>query len=1590
MRIQFFQADLRMGLFGFSSYLLWIIGLAALVVNPVWGQVMINEIHYDPDRATDLVEFVELYNAGEEDVDLSGWSIGDAIAFTFPDSTVLAAGSYLVVAMDRAALISKYTVSSSFVVGPFEGRLDNDGENVELRDGSGSLVDQVDYSLGFPWPTVGEPISENQPGTGFSIQLINPDLDNDLGGSWRSASPTPGAVNSVFVENAPPLIRQVLHTPEEPVSGETVFITAKITDSDGVDRVQLLYQLVDPGDYIHITDGRYQTDWTEIEMRDDGSEGDEIAGDAVYTVALPPSFQVHRRLVRYRIKMSDTAGLELTVPYADDPQPNFAYFVYDGVPDWIGAVRPGVTTEETYPSEMLSSLPVYHLITSKEEAENCTWLDQFSHNEYVYTGTIVYGSQVLDHVFFRARGGTWRFAMGKNMWKFNFNRGHALQARDIYRNKYSVEWDKLNLGACIQQGDYLHRGEQGMFEAVGFRLFNLAGVEAPHTHYIHFRIIDEAHEDGRLNASHPPLTDSGTQYDGDFWGLYLATEQIDGRFLEEHGMADGNLYKMEGGTGELKNQAPTGVSDKSDLNAFMRGYSSRPDEQWWRENVDLKQYYPYRAILEAIHHYDNGYGKNYYYHLDPETQIWTQLPWDIDLTWADNMFGNGNEPFNDAGLLRIEALGIEYQNRLREIRDLLYNPDQTGQLIDEYASLIYTPGELSFVDADRAMWDYHWVMSDEANWAGYKNRYGKSGQGRFYQIAATKDFPGMMKIMKDYVVSRGEWIDTRLIRDSQIPDTPVVIPGASNDYSIDSLVFETSPFSDLQGADTFAALQWRIAEVEPDAQSWEAPVEEEGDVLILDASTWKYFKGTEEPSNPVSAWRELSFDDSNWMEGQAPIGYGEDFMITQLDDMRYNYSTVYLRKEFEIADLDSIGSLTLQVLFDDGFNLWINGRHVAQANVNEAELPFDAVATHREDLTFADFPLSNPKTYLVEGTNVIAIQLINQYIDQSSDCFFDLRLVSGAEEDSGETPYDGTFRPFTEPGKYEIIAAWESEELSTFESNMTIPASAVTVGRTYRVRARMKDTSGRWSHWSAPAQFIAQESANSLALLDFLRITEVMYNPAGDSEFEYIELHNTHSSQTLSLGGLSFTEGITFTFPEGVELSPGGYLLVVSAGTASERAAFRAHYVLSEEVMLIGPYSGKLANGGERLTLRRSVEGPEIVQFTFSDGRGWPLASDGAGHSLAPLDTAIAGERDGSLEYGGNWRASAVIGGSPGRSNPVPIQNVVLNEFMANTSGEGRESNDWIELFNLSSTSVHLGDWYISDDPNELRKWNLPAMDIEGLGRVSFDESAGFNNPPGSGFGLSKEGEVLLLSYLPGVAGVDRVVDAVRFKAQEADLSLGRDGDGEDYWRAMAPSRGATNHAGAAVVVIDELMYHPLSIDHESDDDSIGEYIELYNPTAQPAALWNENGPWRLDGGVEYLFPEGVMIPVEGRLLIVNFDPTDSNALTAFLTAYPLVPADAPLLGPYAGRLSNQGERIALEKPLFVDFASGQIAWAIVDEVIYFHQAPWPVEPDGAGQSLQRINGLKSGNNPKEWTADDPSPGQAGTPDTSVNSWMVY
>jgi hypothetical protein len=368
---------------------------------------------------------------------------------------------------------------------------------------------------------------------------------------------------------------------------------------------------------------------------------------------------------------------------------------------------------------------------------------------------------------------------------------------------------------------------------------------------------------------------------------------------------------------------------------------------------------------------------------------------------------------------------------------------------------------------------------------------------------------------------------------------------------------------------------------------------------------------------------------------------------------------------------------------------------------------------------------------------------------------------------------------------------------------------------------------------------------------------------------------------------------------------------------------------------------------------------------------------------MVPLASALPGEPAGSLHYGGNWRASAYINGSPGADDPEPPASVMINEVMAHTDFNnpmypGYDSNDWIELYNPTGSTITLnGSWYLSDSLDNLKKWAIPGgTSIPSHGWVSFDEVTGFHNPLSSGFGLDKTGERVLLSYLPGTSA-DRVVDYLKFSGQANTVSLGRYPDGGTYWFNLATpgTRGTANaNPLQRQVVISEIMYHPV--------DTNDEYIELYNPTGSAVNLYNATGIWQLNNAVIYTFPASKSIPAGGRIVIVPFNPAvDTVRLAAFNTAYGCsLVANTTVFGPWTGSLPNSGGRITLEIPQPPDPPETPAIWWInADQVIYGDYTPWPMSPDGDGDALKRKSTAadKSGDDPNNWQ---------GTP-TPLSTW---
>ena len=307
-----------------------------------------------------------------------------------------------------------------------------------------------------------------------------------------------------------------------------------------------------------------------------------------------------------------------------------------------------------------------------------------------------------------------------------------------------------------------------------------------------------------------------------------------------------------------------------------------------------------------------------------------------------------------------------------------------------------------------------------------------------------------------------------------------------------------------------------------------------------------------------------------------------------------------------------------------------------------------------------------------------------------------------------------------------------------------------------------------------------------------LVVTELMFHARGSNTQDYIEICN-RSTETISLKGYELTGAVDYSFKNSAKtsLAPGEFMVIIK-----DIVQFSSAYS-TNGITIVGEYTGNFDNSGEKVELE--FWNKALITFRYSDARNWPQAADGAGHSLVPLASALDDEERGSLDYGGNWRASTYIGGSPGVADPVPDETVLLNEITAHTdTGQPPpfESNDQIELYNPTASNIILTGWHLSDDLNEPNKWAIPnGTVVPAHGFVLFDEDD-FHPGRVTGFGLGKAGEEVLLSA-PG-----RVVDTLRFKGQFAGVSLGRYPDGSPHWLTTLPTPGQTNEPVTATLQI--------------------------------------------------------------------------------------------------------------------------------------------------------------------------------------------
>jgi hypothetical protein len=355
---------------------------------------------------------------------------------------------------------------------------------------------------------------------------------------------------------------------------------------------------------------------------------------------------------------------------------------------------------------------------------------------------------------------------------------------------------------------------------------------------------------------------------------------------------------------------------------------------------------------------------------------------------------------------------------------------------------------------------------------------------------------------------------------------------------------------------------------------------------------------------------------------------------------------------------------------------------------------------------------------------------------------------------------------------------------------------------------------------------------------------------------------------------------------------------------------------------------------------------------------------------------------------------------TPGKSNFLPLNNILVNELLAHSD---LPLEDAVEFYNPTGDDVDISGWYLSDSQNNLLKYRIPSNTVVSAGGYKVFYEFQFNGEATLPFSFSSaKGDEVYLSQSTNAGTLTGYRAFAKFDASENGVSFGRfrTSVGDDFTAMSARSFGVDNPANVTQfrtgtgltnpypkvgpIVINEIMYHPVVT-----NDAL-EFVELRNVTASAVPLYDTNNPgntWRLRKGVDFNFASGMTIPANGYLVVVSFDPVaDLSARAAFYSAYG---SNMTLAGPYSGKLDNAGEALELQKPDAPQTIPGPdfglVPYIVADRVVYSDVAPWPVTPDGFGDALRKTSPGLYGNEPLNWNGGTPTPGASnGAPPTNT------
>ncbi|MBN9690134.1 MAG: lamin tail domain-containing protein [Verrucomicrobia bacterium] len=516
--------------------------------------------------------------------------------------------------------------------------------------------------------------------------------------------------------------------------------------------------------------------------------------------------------------------------------------------------------------------------------------------------------------------------------------------------------------------------------------------------------------------------------------------------------------------------------------------------------------------------------------------------------------------------------------------------------------------------------------------------------------------------------------------------------------------------------------------------------------FVPSGADWRVFRGRQDPSPGTSAgWTRRDFVDAAWPEEPATFYYGEAGLSgTELTDMSGNYSTLFLRRRFQITDPTKVSDLELRVICDDGFVAYLNGQRVATYSFGGTDPAFNSFATVNapEPVGFQDYPLPSAASLLVAGENVLAIAVLNVSL-ASSDLVFDAELVG---------------RDLT-PSPPVVASVAPPPGLVTNLTQIKVTFSEPVVG----VTAEHFLING------VPAASVTGQGA--VYTFTFPRPTYGLVSVG------WGVLHGIRDLETPPVPFAHTSPGAAWAYEL---LDPGGPTVVNRQPTPSSTLRQLGEVRLQFSRPVVGlDATDLLLNGQPAVSVSGLGAGPYTFRFSTPATAGTATLSWSANHGIT------SDEPEPHPFNASSWTYQV----DPNRVLPRVVIQEILTDNQAGLKDEDEDPEDWIELWNQGPGSVNLAGWALTDGADAEDEWVFPSVEIPANGLLLVWASG--KDRAGTGprrewhthFKLNSNGDRLRLL---GPELPRPIQDEVEFGTQGADFSFGRTSEPTAPWRYFA------------------------------------------------------------------------------------------------------------------------------------------------------------------------------------------------------------